>query len=155
MNATSARTPRANYLQRSEPLQSSLAGSALLRRSVFLNSSRSTLLQPRTPHGLQCRAAVSEAQSGEPVTHIVAPGESLYRIASSHGVTVEELLLENPHVEAAKLKPGTVLVIDDGVHYRFSQDEVKAAASKGGIRTNAGELGKLKRGELHVGATQC
>ncbi|GAQ91850.1 LysM domain containing protein [Klebsormidium nitens] len=112
-----------------------VAGSRSLWSRVSVKSASSTRVFSPS-RGVRCAAGAS----GRVVQHTVEPGESLYRIASTHGVTVEELLLENPHVDAAKLRPGTVLVIDDGVHYRFSQEEVKAAASKGGVRTAVGRF---------------
>lgn len=115
---------------------SSVAWSPLLGSRAFVKSASSSRVLPSPSRGVRCAAGTA---SGRVVQHTVEPGESLYRIASTHGVTVEELLLENPHVDAATLRPGTVLVIDDGVHYRFSQEEVKAAASKGGVRTAVGE----------------
>lgn len=52
-----------------------------------------------------------EVTVGNPVRHIVQPGEKLDRICLKYGVSSAEALLANPGVNASTMKPGTPLRI--------------------------------------------
>lgn len=45
------------------------------------------------------------------LTHTVAAGDSLYKIAQMHGITVEAIIEANPGVNPQSLKIGSVLVV--------------------------------------------
>lgn len=51
----------------------------------------------------------SEKPSQGMTTHIVAPGETLYRISINHGMKLDELLMENPGVDPLSLRIGQKL----------------------------------------------
>lgn len=58
------------------------------------------------------------APSAQPVTashdaksHVIAQGETLYRIAANNGITVEQLLNANPSLDALNYAEGTVITI--------------------------------------------
>lgn len=68
-------------------------------------------LQEQAPEPLPqpTRVAAPSAQALE--TYTVARGDTLYRIARQHQVTVDELIRANPDVSARYLAPGLTLVI--------------------------------------------
>lgn len=43
--------------------------------------------------------------------HVIAPGETLYRIAQNNGLTVEQLLVANPTLDSLNYQAGTEIVI--------------------------------------------
>lgn len=47
-------------------------------------------------------------------THEVAPGETIYRICRTYGISEETLLAANPHISRENFKSGTVLTIPSG-----------------------------------------
>lgn len=49
--------------------------------------------------------------TGQGGTHVIAKGETLYRIAVNNGITVEQLLAANPSLDAGNYTEGTVLNI--------------------------------------------
>jgi hypothetical protein len=129
------------------PLRLTSVSSLVQSNTLWNKSWDRNKSSPRWSFKVQYAATDSETGSVKKITHKVEVGESLYRIASLHGITVEELLLENPQVEVTKLRPGTILVIDDGMHRRFTKQDIQKAANKGGFQTATGDL-KQGAGEL-------
>lgn len=61
-------------------------------------------------------SAISTA-SGQKDTHVVEQGETLYRIARTNNLTVEQLLAANPNITPETLKAGDVLKIPSKTSY--------------------------------------
>lgn len=57
-------------------------------------------------------------------THVIAEGETLYRIAKNNGITVEQLLAANPSLDANNYETGTVITIPAGSTSIFASDDV-------------------------------
>jgi murein DD-endopeptidase MepM/ murein hydrolase activator NlpD len=73
------------------------------------------------------------ASSQRPVTHVVAPGETLYRIASEYGVSVGRLMTANGISDPRELRVGEVLTIPG----RYQGASVGMASS--GVHPYTGE----------------
>ncbi|MGA7873296.1 MAG: M23 family metallopeptidase [Candidatus Binatus sp.] len=73
------------------------------------------------------------AGSGRPVTHVVAPGDTLYHIASEYGVSVGRLMAANGLSDPRELRVGEELTIPGG--YRAAS--IGTASS--GMRPYTGE----------------
>lgn len=65
----------------------------------------------RLPEDTVARTPAPRIPSPEVATHIVAPGETLYRISINHGMKLDRLLNENPDVEPHSLQVGQKLRI--------------------------------------------
>lgn len=57
-------------------------------------------------------------------THVIAPGETLYRIAVNNGYTVEQLLAANPEIDANNYTEGTVIRFPGGANEEIAQVDV-------------------------------
>ena len=55
--------------------------------------------------------AAQDAPEAEPLTHVVQPGENLYRIALRYGVDLEELIAVNNITDRSHIFRGQVLII--------------------------------------------
>lgn len=94
-------------------------------------------------------------------THVVQPGENLYRIALWHGVTVEAIAQANGLADPARIFPGQVLSIP-GAGSRLSTRSVKSGSStriilgRGGTRSKipSEPLGSKSGGNVIVYAVQ-
>lgn len=64
-----------------------------------------------TPSGLITPTALPGADSSDGCTHVIQPGDTLYRIAVKAGITVAELQNANPNVNGDIIQPGDILNI--------------------------------------------
>lgn len=62
--------------------------------------------------------------STEARTHVIAEGETLYRIAKNNGITVEQLLAANPSLDPNNYESGTAITIPAGSTSIFASDDV-------------------------------
>lgn len=55
--------------------------------------------------------AVMEYRPCHGLIHVVKEGDTLYKIANMHHVTVSELMYENPYVDVYQLRPGDEICV--------------------------------------------
>ena len=67
----------------------------------------------------------SVPSSDNSITHTVAAGDTFYKIATKHGVTVDQLIASNPGVNHKALRPGQIIKINKPA----SQQTTKATAA--------------------------
>ena len=58
---------------------------------------------------LACTAGAAAQKQSAPVRYTVQPGETLYRIAHNHGVTVQQIVAANPGLVAEKIQSGQAI----------------------------------------------
>jgi LysM repeat protein len=105
------------------------------------NGLRGNALQPGQVLLLSPSDAPPSAQPGAaPRTHVVRKGESLYTIARSHGLSVEELKQLN-RLDSDALQPGQTLLLA-----REGADKPAKPAAKAG-KTSAARVHVVRKGE--------
>ena len=88
----------------------------------------------------------------EVTTHIVKKGETLYRIAATYGLTIEDIEQANPQLSGKKLKKGTKLLIPTPVNEQAAAEQARKD-SLAAIEAN-GLKHQVKAGETLWGLSQ-
>ena len=88
----------------------------------------------------------------EATTHIVKKGETLYRIAATYGLTIEDIEQANPQLSGKKLKKGTKLLIPTPVNEQAEAEQARKD-SLAAIEAN-GLKHQVKAGETLWGLSQ-
>ncbi len=102
--------------------------------------------QSRTPHAtsraqIQPAASVQEPLARRPLTYVVRRGDTLFRIARAHGVSMEQLRTWNSLPASIRLRPGRRMKIwknlqaGDGAQIRRASNEASGSLKRYTVRS--------------------
>jgi LysM repeat protein len=104
--------------------------------AVITTTTTTTETAATAPITPTAEAAAAPAQTGA-VTYTVKSGDTLFGIALDQGVTLEELLANNPGVQAELLQLGQELIIKPGTAVAAATPDPAAAAAQAPADPNA------------------